>query len=86
MKHAPQKYVKTLYICGDLDYTRNIIIEIHEDVLTIGNTTTTEEETTPGFYSHRFMLATRAPYFYDQLITYGLKNLPRRRVMDFCRA
>ena len=22
MKHGSQKYVKTLYICGDLDYTR----------------------------------------------------------------
>ncbi|PAV14657.1 hypothetical protein PNOK_0973500 [Pyrrhoderma noxium] len=46
------------------------------DVPTIGNSTTTEEETAPGFYSYRFILATRAPYFYDQLITYGLKNLP----------
>ena len=54
----------------------DIIIEIHEDVPTIGNSTTTEEETAPAFYSHRFILATRAPYFYDQLITYGLKNLP----------
>ena len=54
----------------------DIIIEIHEDVPTIGNTTTIEEETAPAFYSHRFILATRAPYFYDQLITYGLKNLP----------
>ena len=61
----------------------DIIIEIHEDVPTIGNSTTTEEETAPAFYSHRFILATRAPYFYDQLITYGLKNLPRRRVMGF---
>ncbi|PAV14716.1 hypothetical protein PNOK_0979400 [Pyrrhoderma noxium] len=42
----------------------------------IGNSTATEEETAPAFYSHRFILATRAPYFYDQLITYGLKNLP----------
>ncbi|PAV14722.1 hypothetical protein PNOK_0980000 [Pyrrhoderma noxium] len=54
----------------------DIIIEIHVDVPTIGNSTTTEEETAPAFYSHRFILATRAPYFYDQLITYGLKNLP----------
>ena len=54
----------------------DIIIEIHGDVLTISNSTTTEEETSPAFYSHRFILATRAPYFYDQLITYGLKNLP----------
>ena len=57
----------------------DIIIEIHEDVPAIGNSTTTEEETAPGFYSHRFILATatRASYFYDQLlITYGLKNLP----------
>ena len=41
----------------------DIIIEIHEDVLTIGNSTTIEEETAPAFYSHRFMLATRTPYF-----------------------
>ncbi|PAV14663.1 hypothetical protein PNOK_0974100 [Pyrrhoderma noxium] len=54
----------------------DIIIDIYEDVPTIGNSTTTEEETAPAFYSHRFILATRAPYFYDQLITYGLKNLP----------
>ena len=54
----------------------DIIIEIHEDVPTIGNSTTTEEETAPGFYSYRFILATRAPYFYDQLKTYRLKNLP----------
>ncbi|PAV14654.1 hypothetical protein PNOK_0973200 [Pyrrhoderma noxium] len=50
------------------------IAKVH--VPTIGNSTTTEEETAPAFYSHRFILATRAPYFYDQLITYGLKNLP----------
>ena len=37
----------------------DIIIEIHEDVPTIGNSTTTEEETAPAFYSHRFILATR---------------------------
>ena len=69
-------------LCKDVVYMwrsrlySDIIIEIHEDVPTIGNSTTTEEETTPGFYSHRFILATRAPYFYDQLIAYGLKNLP----------
>ncbi|PAV14711.1 hypothetical protein PNOK_0978900 [Pyrrhoderma noxium] len=60
---------------GEADEAR--IAKLH--VPTIGNSTTTEEETAPGFYSHRFILATRAPYFYDQLITYGLKNLPPPR-------
>ncbi len=30
-----------------------------------------EEETTAVFSSHRFLLVSRSPYFYDQLITYG---------------
>ena len=54
----------------------DIIIEIHKDVPTIDNSAVIEEETASAFYSHRFILSTRAPYFYDQLITYGLKNLP----------
>ncbi|KAH8118900.1 hypothetical protein DFH11DRAFT_1474365, partial [Phellopilus nigrolimitatus] len=35
-----------------------------------------EEETAAIFWSHRFILVTCSPYFYDQLITYGLKNTP----------
>ncbi|THH00388.1 hypothetical protein EW145_g7088, partial [Phellinidium pouzarii] len=35
-----------------------------------------EEETSAVFSSHRFILVSRSPYFYDQLITYGLKNAP----------
>ncbi|KAH8103192.1 hypothetical protein DFH11DRAFT_1773759 [Phellopilus nigrolimitatus] len=35
-----------------------------------------EEETAAIFWSHRFILMTRSPYFHDQLITYGLKSTP----------
>ena len=33
------------------------------------------EETTAVFSSHRFLLLSRSPYFYDQLITYGAPRL-----------
>lgn len=59
----------------------DIRIELHSDMPTMG-APCNEEETTAVFCSHRFVLVSRAPYFYDQLITYGLKNTPARRAHD----
>lgn len=33
-----------------------------------------EEESAAAFSSHRFILASRSPYFFDQLLTYGTKT------------
>ncbi|KAL5496017.1 hypothetical protein ACEPAH_3110 [Sanghuangporus vaninii] len=55
----------------------DVRIELHNDVPSMdasGNEN--EEETRPVFCSHRFVLVSRSPYFYDQLITYGVKNSP----------
>ncbi|EJC98218.1 uncharacterized protein FOMMEDRAFT_23792 [Fomitiporia mediterranea MF3/22] len=55
----------------------DVRIELHNDMPVIDNSATeNEEETRPVFSSHRFVLVTRSPYFYDQLITYGVKNAP----------
>ena len=40
----------------------DIIDETCEDVPTMGGSTTIKEETTPTFYSHRFILGIKAPY------------------------
>ncbi|KAL5523343.1 hypothetical protein ACEPAF_1610 [Sanghuangporus sanghuang] len=55
----------------------DVRIELHNDVPSMdasGNEN--EEETRPVFCSHRFVLVSRSPYFYDQLITYGVKISP----------
>lgn len=53
----------------------DVRIELHGDMPDI-NAPANEEETRAIFCSHRFILVSRCPYFYDQLITYGLKNTP----------
>lgn len=40
----------------------------------ISPSSVSEEETTAVFSSHRFVLITRSPYFFDQLVTYGAKT------------
>ncbi|KAI5117741.1 hypothetical protein M0805_004930 [Coniferiporia weirii] len=52
----------------------DVRIELHGDMSSA--LSPAEEETTAVFSSHRFILVTRSPYFYDQLVTYGLKNAP----------
>ena len=53
----------------------DVRIELHGDMPDI-NAPANEDDTLTVFRSHRFILVSRCPYFYDQLITYGLKNAP----------
>ncbi|KAH8103245.1 hypothetical protein DFH11DRAFT_1734797 [Phellopilus nigrolimitatus] len=67
---------------ADADETR--VDKLRKDLIFISNllgkvqsaSGSSEEETAAIFWSHRFILVTRSPYFCDQLITYGLKNTP----------
>ena len=53
----------------------DVRIELHSDVPSM-DAPANDDETHPVFCSHRFILASQSPYFYDQLITYGVKNIP----------
>lgn len=46
------------------------------DIPDINAPATDSDESHAVFCAHRFILVSRCPYFYDQLITYGLKSAP----------
>lgn len=52
----------------------DVRLELHGNMSSLPSSL--DEETTAVFSSNRFILVARSPYFYDQLITYGLRNAP----------